>query len=377
MYYQRQITSLIKANLFKKNAIIIYGARQVGKTTLVKKILEDYPDISSRYFNLDNENELVKFEQAGSADDLKSLVENNRLIVIDEAQRCHNIGLKIKILVDNFPDQQIIATGSSSFDLYDRLAEPLTGRSLDFWLYPLSVPELKTPHLDNLLVFGSYPAVVNAVSIQAKKTTINKISQKYLYKDVLTHQKLRASATIKKLLQALAFQIGSEVSYNELANLVGINKETVVNYLDILEKAFIIFSLGPFSRNLRSELNKLHKIYFYDLGIRNSLINNQNPLNLRDDQGKLWENFIVTEKKKQENFIGHPLSLYFWRTYDQQEIDLVEEKGGNLYGYEIKWQKPKKNAPKAWREGYPKAHWQTVTKDNYLNFLSLTNNNLA
>lgn len=371
MIYSRQIEPNLKKCLFKGDIVVIYGARQVGKTTLVKKIAADFPKIKSKYFNLDNEDELNKFEAATNKDDLKDVIEDFGLIIIDEAQRCSNIGLKLKIIADNFPRQQIIATGSSSFDLNERLSEPLTGRSVDFWLYPLSVKELQTvnQNLDDLLIFGSYPAVINAKNSSGKKLAVNKISQKYLYKDVLKFQNLKASATIKKLLAALAFQIGSEVSYNELANLVGINKETVVNYLDVLEKAFIIFSLGPFSRNLRSELNKLHKIYFYDLGIRNSLINNQNPLNLRDDQGKLWENFIVSEKKKEENWIGNPLALYFWRTYDQQEIDLVEEKNGQLFGYEIKWTKAKKKAPKAWREGYPKASWQTVTNKNYQDFL--------
>lgn len=379
MYYKRQIEDIIKKNLFQGSVIIVYGARQVGKTTLVKKIAGDFPKLSQKYFNFDNENDLGEFEHATDKNTLKDIIGNYQLVIIDEAQRCENIGLKLKILVDNFPNQQIVATGSSSFDLNDRLSEPLTGRSVDFWLYPLAICELKLPHetkaefdrrLENILIYGSYPAVMNAETGVQKKTAIHKISQKYLYKDVLKFQNLKANNIVKKLLQALAFQIGSEVSYTELAGLVGINKETVVNYLDILEKAFIVFSLGPFSRNLRKELGKLHKIYFYDLGVRNSLINNLNPLSLRDDTGKLWENFIVGEKKKQENYIGNILSLYFWRTYDQQEIDLIEEKDGNLYGYEIKYAKAKKNAPKAWREGYPKAHWQTVTKDNYLHFLS-------
>lgn len=372
MIYSRQIEPDLKKSLFKGDIVIIYGARQVGKTTLVKKIAAELPKIRSKYFNLDNEDELNRFENAGNKDELKDILDNFELIIIDEAQRCPEIGLKLKIIADNFPNQQIIATGSSSFDLNERLSEPLTGRSVDFWLYPLSYIELKpiNPSLDNLLVYGSYPAVINAQTDSGKKLAINKISQKYLYKDVLKFQNLKANATVKKLMQALAFQIGSEVSYTELANLVGINKETVVNYIDILEKAFIVFSIGPFSRNLRTELGKLHKIYFYDLGIRNSLINNLNPITLRDDIGKLWENFIVCEKKKEENWIGNPLSLYFWRTYDQQEIDLVEEKNGKLYGYEIKWNKAKKRAPKAWTEGYPDAFWQTITNKNYKEFLS-------
>lgn len=370
MIYPRQIEPDLRKSLFKGDIVVIYGARQVGKTTLVKKIANDFPERKSKYFNLDNENELTLFENATNKDSLKDVLEDFELVIIDEAQRCSNIGLKLKIIADNFPAQQIIATGSSSFDLNEKLSEPLTGRSVDFWLYPLSLKELKTvdPNLNDLLIYGSYPAVINAQTVSGKKLAINKIAQKYLYKDVLKFQNLKANAIVKKLLAALAFQVGNEVSYTELANLVGINKETVVNYIDILEKAFIIFSLGPFSRNLRNELGKLHKIYFYDLGIRNSLINNLNPVTLRDDIGKLWENFVICEKKKLENWTGNPLSLYFWRTYDQQEIDLVEEKNGQLYGYEIKWTKTKKNAPKAWRDGYPKAFWQTITKADYRDF---------
>lgn len=373
-YFDRIIEPLIKANLFKKSVIVIYGARQVGKTTLVQKILKEEGRVDTRYLNCDEADIQKMLSEAGTSIALKQIIGDARLVVIDEAQRIRNIGIKLKLLIDNFPDTQVIATGSSSFELSNDVKEPLTGRSTEFWLHPLSISEiyrkgndlLLNRELESLLVFGSYPSVVTAQSLDEKKIALNKISNNYLYKDLLKFQSLKSSEIIRKLLEALALQVGSEVSYTELGQLIGVSKQTVQSYVDILEKVFIVFKLGPFSRNLRKELGKLRKIYFYDLGIRNSLINNYNPLSLRNDTGALWENFVIAEKKKQENFIGNRLSLYFWRTWDKQEIDLIEEKDGKLLARVIKWNKPKTRPPKAWSQAYPGSSWHAVTRDNFL-----------
>jgi Predicted ATPase (AAA+ superfamily) len=373
-YIPRAIEGIIKKHLFKGKVIIIYGARQTGKTTLVKKILADYSKFSSKYINCDEEDFRRLLTEANTSTQLKQIIGESKLIVFDEAQRVANIGLKLKLLVDNFPNQQIIATGSSSFELAQNIIEPLTGRNLQFWLHPFSIKELRNIFdkveikrmLETFLIYGCYPAVVNASSLEEKKILISSITQDYLFKDILKFRGIKAEETVRKLLQALALQLGNEVSLNELANLVGVSKETIVSYLEILEKAFIIFKLPPFSRNLRKEIGKLRKVYFYDLGIRNALINNQNPLSLRTDVGVLFENFVIAEKKKEENFVGNLKNLYFWRTYAKQEIDLVEEVGGKLYAYEIKWQKTKGKPPKAWQETYPTSSLQLVNHQNFL-----------
>jgi|SRR3989338_2476334 len=373
MYIKRQIEPLIIKNLFKGDIVIIYGARQTGKTTLVKRILKFNPKISSCYFNCDEGDVQKLFSEAETSVALKRIVGNSRLAVLDEAQKIRNIGVKLKLLIDSYPGQQIIATGSSSFDLANEVVEPLTGRSREFWLYPLSVREIfsKKDELgfgrerENLLVYGSYPRVFRGLTIEEKRLQLQKITSNYLYKDILKFQSLKNSETVRKLLEALALQAGSEVSYTELGQLLGISKQTAAAYIDILEKAFIIFKVRPFSRNLRKELGKLRKIYFYDLGVRNALINNFNPLSIRGDIGALWENFVAAERKKRSNFVGNITPLYFWRTYDGQEVDLVEEKEGKLFGYEIKWAKARKKAPKAWRETYSQASWEVITKDRF------------
>lgn len=372
-YFDRKIEPLIKANLFKKSIIVIYGARQTGKTTLVQKILKEQSGVSTRYLNCDEADIQRILSDAETSTALRQVIGGVKMVVIDEAQRIRNIGIKLKLLIDNFPDIQIIATGSSSFELSNDVKEPLTGRSTEFWLHPLCISEmykkidylLFNRELENLLIFGSYPGVVTAQSLEEKKIALNKISNNYLYKDLLKFQNLKSSELVRRLLEALALQIGNEVSYTELGQLIGVSKQTAQSYVEILEKAFIIFKLGPFSRNLRKELGKLRKIYFYDLGVRNSLINNYNSLTLRNDIGVLWENFVIAEKKKQENFVGNRLSLYFWRTWDKQEIDLIEEERGKLMASEVKWSKPKARSPKAWSQAYPDSSWHTITKDNF------------
>ena len=373
MYIPRQVEPKIVENLFKGDVVIIYGARQVGKTTLVRKIIENQAGLSTKYLNCDEGDIQKAFSEADTSVSLKRIVGDAKLVVLDEAQRIRNIGLKLKLLVDNFPGQQIVATGSSSFDLSNEIKEPLTGRSREFWLYPLTSSEMFPTgdnleflrNLETILIYGSYPKVFESVSGEDKKIQIGKIVSNYLYKDVLKFQSLKNAEIVRKLLEALALQIGNEVSYNELSGLLQISRQTVESYVEILEKAFVIFKIIPYSRNLRKEIGKLRKIYFYDLGVRNALVDSLKPLSLRNDTGALWENFVVAEFKKRNNFIASIKNLYFWRTYDGQEIDLVEESEGKLYGYEIKWNKARKNAPKAWRQNYKKASWKVITKDNY------------
>ena len=367
MYITRHIEPQVRSALFKGDIVIIYGARQVGKTTLAKKIMEEYRDLSTKYLNCDEGDIRTLFSRADTSTALKRIVGDAKLIIIDEAQRVLDIGLKLKLLADTFPNQQIIATGSSSFDLANRIKEPLTGRSREFWLYPLQTGEMFSSEdtlafsrsLEPLLIYGSYPKVFESVSTEEKKTQIEKIVSHYLYKDVLKFQSLKNAELVRKLLEALALQVGCEVSYNELSNLLRVSRQTVENYVEILEQAFVLFKITPYSKNLRKEIGKLRKIYFYDLGVRNVLIDSLQPLSLRNDVGALWENFVVGEFKKQNK------KLYFWRTYDGQEIDLVEEKAGKLFGYEIKWSKARKHAPKAWGT-YKNASWEVITRDNFL-----------
>ena len=372
MYIHRRLEGELKASLFQGKVVIVYGARQVGKTTLVKKIVEDRGEPYG-YLNCDELDVLDRLRRAETSEALGQIVGGYKLVVIDEAQRVKNIGLKLKLLVDNFPDKQIIATGSSSFDLANEVNEPLTGRSFEFWLFPLGIDELfsKTQIIESerklgaWLVYGAYPDVYQLESEELKAQRVKYLAANYLYKDILKFNNIKNSEVVLKLLQALALQIGSEVSYNELANMVGVAKKTVANYIELLEKAFIIFRLAPYSGNLRKAIGKLRKIYFVDLGIRNAVINNQNPIHIRDDVGKLWENFVVAERYKQQLGLGFKTNYYFWRTYDKQEVDLVEEKGGKLAGWEIAWGGKAKKPPRAWAD-YGNTSWKLINRNNYL-----------
>ena len=376
MYIKRLVEVKIEEHLFKGKVIILYGARQVGKTTLVKDLLGRLK-IESGYFNCDDGDVRRLIEDGTTSTQLKQVIGSKKMVVIDEAQRIKEIGLKLKLLTDNFPEQQLLVTGSSSFELSDKVKEPLTGRNFSFWLYPLAVPELVSSFgslemsrlLSSLLVYGSYPAVVTAESLDQKREIVKLLASDYLFKDVLNFYGARGSDIVRRLLEALALQMGSEVSVVELSNLVGISRVTVESYLDVLEKMFVIFQLRPFSRNLRKEIGKSRKIYFYDLGIRNALINNFNPLNLRSDQGQMWECFVTAEMMKKQVSVLEKNNLYFWRTYDQQEVDLVEDKGGKLYATEIKWNGKGKQLPVGWRKAYPEAVNRVVDRENYLEFL--------
>lgn len=369
----RDLERNIEGWLFKGKIIILYGARQVGKTTLVKKLLKRHGQ-SSDYFNC----EILSVRQALEKEDpvaLKKTLGNGRLIVLDEAQRVHNIGLILKLLHDTYPNMQIIATGSSSFDLANQINEPLTGRALEFTLYPFSLRELKNFYknyeldgqLENLLIYGLYPEVVKSGLPDARQLLDN-LSNKYLYQDILIFDRIKKSGLVVKLLQLLALQIGNEVSINELAVNLQCSRDTVVNYLDILEKSFIIFTLRAFSRNQRKEITKKQKIYFVDLGIRNSLISRYNELAVRDDIGALWENFCVSERLKKIQADNLSCQKYFWRTIDQKEVDYVEEYNDRLDGYEFKWGKGKKPSFKEFLS-YKNSSINLVNRNNYQDFL--------
>lgn len=371
MYIQRQIEPVIKKSLYKGKIIIIYGARQVGKTTLVQKIAQE-SGVPFGYLNCDEIDVLSQFQKADNSLALRQMMGDSKLVIIDEAQRVLNIGIKLKLLIDNYPEIQLLVTGSSSLDLSNEISEPLTGRCDEFWLFPLSVKEIwqksdkisRERDLEKWLIYGSYPGVWSLDSDKEKSIKIKQLASNYLYKDVLKFNKIKNSEIILKLLQALALQIGSEVSFNELATTVGVSKQTVASYVDLLEKVFVVFSLKPYSGNLRQALNKKRKIYFLDVGIRNAIINNQNPLAIRDDVGKLWENFIIAEKYKSQLGLGYKTNLYFWRTYEGQEVDLVEDKNGELKGIEIKLKSKNKRQPKDWGL-YKNSSWTIIDRENY------------
>ncbi len=370
---KRTITNTIKDKLKTGKVIIIFGPRQVGKTTLLQNIFNKKQDYL--WLNGDNIDDRMQLELE-SFTRFKANLANKKLLIIDEAQRIMNIGLNLKIIHDQLKIP-IIATGSSAFELANKINEPLTGRKFEYQLYPLSFEELaehfgmfeESQNLPNRLLYGSYPEVITNAGNQ--KEILQNLASSYLYKDILEWNKIKKSDKLLKLLQAIAFQIGNQVSYNELANLVGINKETVENYIDLLEKSFVIFTLRSFSRNLRNELKKSKKIYFYDNGIRNTLINNFNPIELRNDVGALWENYIISERIKYASYHQIYSNKYFWRTKYQQEIDYLEEREGKLFAYEFKWNTHKKvKIPNSFIKAYPDSEIQIITPDNYFQFIT-------
>ncbi|MDD4358587.1 MAG: ATP-binding protein [Candidatus Pacebacteria bacterium] len=374
-YIARTIEKQIKEKLFKGKVIVIYGARQVGKTTLVKKILSEY---EGKYLNC----ELFPVERGLGeldTDKIKAFLGDHKLIVLDEAQNIKEIGKILKIMNDTYPEMQIIATGSANFDLMQKVAEPMTGRNFTFKLYPFSLQEIYNSHdlffvesrLENILRLGSYPEVFLLKEDDAKER-LNEIASSYLFKDVLKFDNLKKSNIIRKLLELLALQLGQEISYQELGSQLGINRLTVEKYIDILEQCFVIFRLNAFSRNKRKEISKGLKIYFYDLGIRNSLIENYNKLDIRNDVGALFENLCIIEKMKRNEAEKQYANLYFWRTYDQQKVDLIEEKEGKLFAYEFKWKKNKVKVPELFLENYPEAEYFVINKENYYKFLLKT-----
>jgi len=373
---QRQLKNL-KRLIFPNKVVVIYGARRCGKTTLINHYLEKAGN--ERSLLVSGEDITVR-EYLGSQSiaKLKDFVGKNNLLVIDEAQKVKEIGLNLKLIIDHIKGIKIIATGSSSFDLARDIGEPLTGRKYTLKLFPLAQLELMQieqraeteANLEARLIFGSYPEVVLTQDNSLRERYLKEIVSSYLFKDILEMEGVRHPDKIVRLLQLLAFQIGGEVSFNELGGQLGISKNTVERYLELLEKVFVIFKISGFSRNLRKEITKNARYYFYDTGIRNALINNFNPLNMRDDIGMLWENYIICERLKKQEYLAISANNYFWRTYDQKEIDLVEERGGKLYGYEIKWKTGKLKPPKTWLEGYKNAEYDVINRGNYLWFIT-------
>lgn len=356
--------------LFKGKVIILYGARQVGKTTLCKHILDTY-DSKPAYYNCEIQS--VKDALATKEpQQLRKFVGNYKVIVLDEAQNIPDIGAILKLLIDTYPDLQIIATGSSSFELANATGEALTGRAVQITMYPISWAELSSVYnaferqalLPKILQYGLYPDIVTRSDDEAQQL-LNELSNRYLYKDIFEFENVRRSDLIHKLLQLLAFQIGNEVSLNEIANTLGINRRTVERYIDLLEKTFVIFRLTSFSRNLRKEINKGFKIYFHDLGIRNSIIQQFQPIDIRNDKGGLWENFLICERMKYLQNHSMTPAQYFWRTHDQQELDYIEEYNGQLSGYEFKWKLRKQKAPKAFVNAYPDATVDFIDTANF------------
>lgn len=356
--------------------LIIFGPRRAGKTTL----LQSYLATCGLRYRLETGDD-VRIRHLLGSGDLKQIVafaEGFDLVAIDEAQQIPGIGMGLKILVDHLPHLRIIATGSSSFDLAGAVGEPLTGRKRTLTLFPISQLELKLyfnsydlrQRLDEYLIYGSYPEIIVAAGRQEKIALLEELAGSYLLKDVLTLDRIRSSRTLLDLLKLVAFQVGSEVSLNELATQVKLDVKTVARYLDILEKAFVLIRVGGFSRNLRNEVTSKAKYYFLDNGVRNAVIGQYNLLDSRNDIGALWENFIVTERIKKRAYVGIYGTFHFWRTYDGKEIDYVEERDGGLFGFECKWSTTHRTKPpKKWLESYPGAAYEHVTPDNYLEFI--------
>jgi len=371
----RRLLNIIREKLNQGKALIILGARQTGKTTILKVLYNDFAD-EALMLNCDEPQVRSNLTNVSSSF-LKQLTGNKKYILIDEAQRINNIGLTLKLITDELPDKQLIVTGSSSLDLANDINEPLTGRKFEYKLFPLSFGELienngliqTMGELERRLIFGSYPDVINNHGNETE--ILNNLTTSYLYKDLLSYKGIRKPEMLEKLLVALAFQVGNEVSYTELSNTLQVDKETVSNYICLLEQTFIILRLSPFSRNLRNELTKKRKFYFIDNGIRNALISNYNPVGLRQDIGQLWENFLISERLKYNHYHFQYVNSYFWRTHQQQEIDYLEEKDGKLYAWEFKWSKEKRyRFPKTFLNNYSENITAIITRDNYLDFIT-------
>ena len=376
---QRSIEKNIKDQLLNgTKVIVLYGARQVGKTTLVEKILSSF---QGKVLKI-NADELLYNETLSSRDfsRLQAMTSGYDLLFIDEAQRIIDIGINLKILHDKLPQLKIIVTGSSSLDLANRVNEPLTGRINPNILYPISITEWQSYHqkndfevtlkLEELMLFGMYPEVFSYQNTNQKRKFIDDLCQSYLYKDILTLANIKYPEKLNHLLKLLAYQTGQLVSLQELSTALQIHREAVANYISLLEKSFVIFRLPGFSRNLRKEVVKMDKIYFYDTGIRNALINNFNSIQMRPDKKQLWENFVMSERMKSNNYNQTFVNSYFWRTYSGAELDLVEEKGGQLNGFEFKWVNSPVKPPASWLENYSESTFQCINTSNFLDWLN-------
>lgn len=370
--FDRTIVNTIKEKINSGKAIVVVGARQVGKTTLLKEILKDMD-----YLFLDGDDPLTRnLLQSPTTEQIRTFIGDYKYVFLDEAQRIPGIGLTLKIITDQFKDVQLFVSGSSSFDLGNELNEPLTGRKWEYELFPISWEEYENKigfinseqQIENRLLYGFYPEVINNQG--KERETLKNLVNSYLYRDILAFSNIRKPDVLERLLQALALQMGSEVNYNELSQLIGINKITVQNYIDILEKGYIVFRLNSFSRNIRNEIKQNRKIYFYDNGIRNMIIGNFNQLDLRIDKGALWENFLVSERRKQNLYKDTFAKMYFWRTKQQQEIDFVEENNGEIVGFEFKWNRKTIRFPKNFIETYG-AEGYAIDRNNFREFVKI------
>lgn len=369
-FYEQNFANLLQ----KAKVLVIYGPRQVGKTSLINHMLTNRPNVFKGDGMDTIVNEVLGSQQLGV---IQNAFKGYDIIFIDEAQKVKNIGNALKLLVDHNPDIKIIASGSSSFDLSNKIGEPLTGRQRVFFLFPVAILELieqkggmeVLSQLENLMIYGSFPEVLTADNNEKRIDYLINLRNAYLFKDILEMENIRNPSKLNELLRLLAFQIGNEVSLNELGNQLEISKQTVERYLDLLEKVFIIKKIQGYSSNLRKEITKTHRYYFWDNGVRNALINNFNPLSLRNDKGMLWENLMYIERLKTQEYLRIHSNNYFWRTYDQKEIDMVEEREGKLFGYEFKWETKKQKPPKLWTDTYPTAEYKVIDRHNFIDFL--------
>ena len=373
---QRTLQNVLTQYIGKGKAILLIGARQVGKSTLFRMMTQSMAEDNILWLNCDLQSVRDMLYNPSLAG-LQLLINNKSVVVIDEAQRVENIGLTLKVIVDNFPNIQLLVTGSSALDLHSKINEPLTGRKIEYHLFPISTSELyaakglitTSEMLETRLIYGSYPDVLFG-SLPPEKA-LTELTESYLYKDILDLEGMRKPAVLQKLLVALALQIGSEVSYHELSKTVEVDSKTVEKYIDILEKCYIVFRLNSFSRNIRTELTKGKKIYFYDLGVRNAVLQAFAPLELRQDKGALWENFFIAERMKYNHYSDRLVKSYFWRTTEKQEIDYIEESNGELHLFEMKWNEKKQSAkiPNQFIEQYHPQKTDVITTANYLTYL--------
>jgi predicted AAA+ superfamily ATPase len=376
MVIKRKISLQIRKKIQKGKVLVLYGARRTGKTFAIN-ILKEELEKTEKVLVLNGESRTVQENLSTEVpEQLARYIGNATTVIIDEAQKVPNIGLNLKILVDMLPQVQIVASGSASFDLAQKIGEPLTGRKKTLILYPVSASEIidtkgepfyRSTFEENI-IYGGYPELFSLPTVDERQSYLHEIIDSYLFKDILELDRVKNAKKLRDLLTLIAFQIGKEVSLAELGSTLDLHKDTVARYLDILEKAFVIINVRGFSRNLRKEVSKSSRYFFCDNGIRNALINNFNPLNLRDDVGMLWENYIIIERLKKQSYESMLSNNYFWRTYDKKELDWVEERDGVLYGYEIKWGK-KASAPKDWLQTYPNAQYLSINRDNFLEFI--------
>jgi len=372
-YIARTIEKLILQKLPDKKAIILFGPRQTGKSTLLKQLLKDNSYVLWLYG--DQPQTQAIFEDMSEAK-TKTIIGGKKIIVLDESQMINNIGIKLKIFTDYLEGVKVIATGSSSFDLANKINEPLTGRKWEYQLLPLSFTEMahassiaeEMKYLETRLIYGYYPEI--ALNPGEEKIRLLELVNSYLYKDVLVWENLQKAEKITKLLQALAFQTGSQISYSEIGSITNMDSKTVEKYIDLLEKSFIIYRLSSYSGNLRNELKASKKIYFYDNGVRNALISAFNPLELRDDIGKLWENFMMAELLKKDLYAKNFAHRWFWRNKQQQEIDLIHEADGIFTAYEFKWNEKKKvSCPPSFKTAYPEIQYHVINKENFIEYI--------